>query len=93
METSDFTIFPFGTLCHQVVEVILIKDLPIDESVFVQHIALLGKGIQHLCGPLAELRGSLGVNLIPYSNNGRQRIELIAVGFPVIRSLCKRCTY
>ena len=79
-------------LGNQVVEVVLIKDLSIDESALVQNIALLGKGVQHLGCPLTELRGSAGVNPIAYGNDGGQRVKLIVICFPVARNLCKICT-
>lgn len=79
-------------LRNQVVEVVLIKNLPIDEPALVQNKALLSKGVQHLGCPLAELRGSAGIDPIAYSNNGGQRIKLVLIGFPVIRNLCKICT-
>ena len=74
------------------VEVVLIEDLPVDKPALVQYITLLGEGVQHLGCPLAELRGSAGVDPITYGNDGGQRIELIVIGFSVIRNLCKICT-
>lgn len=55
--------------------------------------SMFGKGTQNFCCPLAELRGALRIDPIADSDDGRQCVELIAVGFPVIRSLCKKCTY
>ena len=51
-----------------------------------------GEGVQHLGCPLAELRGSAGIDPIAYGYDGGQRVELIVIGFSVIRNLCKICT-
>ena len=71
------------------IEVVLIKNLPIDEPALVQHISLLGESVQHLGCPLAELRGSAGIDPIAYGYDGGQRVELIAIGFSVIRTCAK----
>lgn len=79
-------------LGNQVIEVVLIKNLPIDEPALIQHIPLLGEGVQHLGCPLTELRGSAGIDPIAYGYDGGQRVKLIVIGFSVIRNLCKICT-
>ena len=57
-------------LGNQVVEVVLIKNLPVDKPALVQHIPLLCEGVQHLGCPLTELCGSAGIDPIAYGNDG-----------------------
>ena len=77
---------------NQMVKIILVKNLPIDESVLIQNIALPGEGGQHLGGPLTELCCPARVDPIANSDDRRQGVELIAIGLSVIRNLCKICT-
>ena len=77
---------------NQVVKIILVENLTVDQPVLVQDVSLSGKGIQHFCGPLAELCRPSGVDSIANSDDGREGLELILVGFTVIRNLCKFCT-
>ena len=79
-------------LRNQMDKIILIENLTIDQSAFVQYIALLGKGIQHLGCPLTELRCSVRIDAVANGNDCRQRVEFILIVFSVIRSLCKFCT-
>ena len=79
-------------LREQVIEIVLVKNLPVDEPVFVQDIPLPGKGFQHAGSPLAELRGPRRVDAVPHRNDGGQGIEFVAVGFAVVGNLCKICT-
>ena len=79
-------------LGNQVVKIILIENLTVYKTVLIQHITLFCKGVQHLGRPLAELCGTAGIDAIPYGDNCRERIELIAIGLSVIRNLCKICT-
>ena len=79
-------------LGNQVVKIILIEDLAVYKAVLVQHIALLCKGVQHLGCPLTKLGRPLRIGPISHSDNGRQSVEFVTVGFSVIRNLCKKCT-
>jgi hypothetical protein len=42
--------------------------------------------------PLLELFCSAGVDTMAHGDNRRQGLELILIGFPIIRSWCKFCT-
>ena len=77
---------------NQVVKIIFVENLTVDQPILIQNISLLGKCVQHLSCPLAELRRSPGVDSVAISNNGSERIKLILVDFPIVRSLCKFCT-
>ena len=77
---------------NRVVKIIFIENLTVDQPILIQDISLLGKCVQHLGRPLSELRRSPGIDSVADSNNGSERIKLILVGFPIVRSLCKICT-
>ena len=77
---------------NQVVKIIFIENLTVDKPILIQNISLLGKCVKHLGRPLAELCRPPGIDSVADSNNGRERIKLILVGFPIVRSLCKFCT-
>ena len=59
-------------LGDQMVKIVLVKDLPIDQSALAQNISLLRKSVQNLCRPLAELRRPTGIDPIPYGDDSGQ---------------------
>lgn len=63
------------------------SNLPIDQAVLIEYIALLGKGIEHLGRPLAELDGARGIDAIAHRDDCRQGIKIIPIGFAIIRNL------
>ena len=77
---------------NQMVEVIFIKDLPINKPILIQNISLPGKCIQHFGCPLTELRGTGGIGAVANSNNGGQGVEFVVIGLAIICNLCKFCT-
>lgn len=81
-----FTCLDFLNLENQVVKVILVKDLTIDQSVFIQDISLFRKIIPHPYRPRSNLCCPFRVDTILNSDNDRQGIEFILVCFSIIRN-------